>query len=753
MNFPAIPGPTELRRFFLVALFVSLACFLVGRVSLLMAGTFDNVVNVWWPASGIAAAAAIRYRGAAVPGVLLGSLAASWGVVPNDVFPFLGIGAALGAWIIYWLPEKLGAESFSFGSIRSVAGYCLVGMPVGTAVSALVITVALQWTNGLAQGQYWSTLWSLWLNQMTGAILLAPVLLAANIHDWRIHREVFKLEWLGVVLTTMAVGYLTLGAGNHQSWEIGEFLLFPLVLWVALRFSAGATTTLVLVASIIRMASSSNEYSWIGSDIHFLEVLSIQITILSLAVCGLLVTAALTERRESEIRLDRLANHDPLTGLPNRTYFQVYLEHAISLCQRQGNQLSLLFIDLDRFKHINDSRGHEVGDEVLRVVADRLAGVLRTDDFVARLGGDEFAVVMSHPRSLRAVRRVALKIIETLAEPFKLDNRHYAISASIGITACPDDGTDANTLLRQADMAMYKAKLKRSGFEYFSDDMNAAAHEQLTIENGIRRALRNDDFAILYQPKMDLRTGKVVGIEALIRWMVPNVLGIVGPDKFIPVAEETGLIVPVGHWVLRTACLQWVAWHEAGLNPPIISVNLSPRQFTHGGLAREILLVLEDTGMNPAFLGLEITETTAMENPEVTLQVLDEMGRHGIQMMIDDFGTGHSNLRQLKRLPIDAVKIDKSFVKDILIDKDDAEIATAIIHLAHLLDLRVVAEGVESQEVAAFLKEKGCDEIQGYLVGKPMPPDAIKNMFGKKFLLEKSQMEMHFKDTTLLMAQ
>jgi EAL domain-containing protein (putative c-di-GMP-specific phosphodiesterase class I) len=231
--------------------------------------------------------------------------------------------------------------------------------------------------------------------------------------------------------------------------------------------------------------------------------------------------------------------------------------------------------------------------------------------------------------------------------------------------------------------------------------------------------------------------------------MAPAETGIVGPDKFIPVAEDTGLIVPLGHWVLRTACRQWVAWHKAGLNPPMISVNLSPRQFSHGGLAREILLTIEDTGMNPACLGLEITESTAMDNPKTTMQVLAEMSQHGIQIMIDDFGTGHSSLRQLKRLPIDILKIDKSFVQDVLIDKEDAEIANAIIRLAHLLDLRVVAEGVETTEVAAFLNEMGCDEIQGYLVGKPMPPDAVKELFAKSFFFERVQAEMAFRDTAM----
>lgn len=746
MTFPPLPDSQQFKRFSLQVAATALAYLLVGRLSLFLESHF-HVLSAVWLATGIAAAAAVRFRLAGVAGVLIGSLGAHWGYASDGALPYLAFGAAAGAWIFFLITDRLGSAGFSFGSVRDIGRFCLLAIPAGSLVPAIAGTAALIKFNAMPPEQFWPGLWSLWSANLVGAILLAPVLLAANRNDWRVQHKALQGEWQSLLLVAGLVCWLVI-AGGEQAHEIGEFLMFPMILWVALRFSAGATTALVLVLGMVHIASMG-EYGPLGLKATLLETLKAQVTTFSLAISGLLVAAALAERRDSEIRLDRLANHDPLTGIPNRTYFQIYLEHAIAQCARQGGQVSLLFIDLDRFKHINDSRGHEVGDEVLRIVADRLGNALRGDDFLARLGGDEFAVVMSHPKTLRAARRVALKLIEALAEPFKIGNHSYALSASIGVSVCPDDASDANTLLRQADMAMYKAKLKRSGFEYFSEDMNAAAHEQLVIENGIRRALRNDDFALLYQPKVDLLSGRVVGMEALIRWMAPAGTGIVGPDKFIPVAEDTGLIVPVGHWVLKTACKQWVAWNQAGLNPPLVSVNLSPRQFTHGGLAREILLTIEDTGMNPAYLGLEITESMAMENPKTTMQVLAELSQHGIQIMIDDFGTGHSNLRQLKRLPIDIVKIDKSFVRDVLIDKEDAEIANAIIRLAHLLDLRVVAEGVETQEVAVFLKEMGCDEIQGYLIGKPMPPDAVKELFARSFAVEKGQQQMSFGNTAM----
>ncbi|MCA1979195.1 MAG: bifunctional diguanylate cyclase/phosphodiesterase, partial [Thiobacillus sp.] len=390
---------------------------------------------------------------------------------------------------------------------------------------------------------------------------------------------------------------------------------------------------------------------------------------------------------------------------------------------------------LDRFKHINDSQGHEVGDQVLRVVASRLDEQLRADDFVARLGGDEFAVVLTHPPASRAASRVAAKLIAALAESFKIEQRRYAIGASIGISVYPDDGQDANTLLRQADLAMYQAKQRRTGFEYYSDELNTMAQQHLMLENGLRQAIDRRELALVYQPKVDLASGRVVGIEALIRWLTRSG-SIVSPEKFIPVAEETGLIVPIGRWVARTACEQWIAWRDAGLEPPPVAINLSPRQFTDERLADDIDAILRETGMDASHLQVEVTESAAMENPERTFAMLDALRQRGLHVYIDDFGTGHSNLGQLKRMPIDALKIDKSLIDDVLIDSDDAEIATAIIRLAHALNMRVVAEGVETQEQVAFLKKRGCDEIQGYVFARPLPPDKVGAFFSRTLALK-----------------
>lgn len=733
MEMPTLPSLSQARRFLYRVLATAAAYYVAAHLGLYLSAMINGAVSAIWPAAGIAAAASVRFRLAGVVGVFAGAYAGNWGVVPDQAHVYVAAGATLGAWLMSWIPRRIGASDLSLESIGDIAKLCLLGMPVGAAVSALVGTTAILHFGGMEQSDFLQALWYWWSGDWVGAILFAPVLLTANSRSWISGARAPWLEWVGAAAAAVLVGILLLNADGGQSLQTGDFLLFPLILWVALRFPIGATSMLILFVGAVRIIAALMQYGPLGPEVPLSSILSLQVTLMSLSVGGLLVSAALSERRQSELRLDMLANHDPLTGLPNRSYFQDYLQHTIAQCLRQGGQVSLLFIDLDRFKHINDSRGHEVGDQVLRIVASRLIDTLRADDFVGRLGGDEFAVVITHPKTHRGARRVAMKLIEALSQPFKVEDVRYAISASIGISVCPDDGTDANTLLRQADLAMYQAKQRKSGFEYFSDEMNQIAHEQLQIENGLRHALQKEDFALLYQPKVDLRTGKVVGLEALIRWMAPGGKGVVGPDRFIPIAEETGLIIPIGRWALRKACQQWVSWSNAGLNPPAVSVNLSPRQFSQGGLAQDVLGALEETGMNPTFLGLEITESAAMDNPEMTTEVLTELGSRGIKVMIDDFGTGHSNLRQLKRLPIDTLKIDKGFVRDVLDDREDAEIANAIISLAHTLNLRVVAEGVETPEIARFLKERDCDEIQGYLISKPLAPEIVQTVFDKTY--------------------
>jgi diguanylate cyclase (GGDEF)-like protein len=732
-----MPAPSEVRRFLLIAGLTALTYALAGWVSIKLAAYMATVVSVVWLAAGVGAVASLRFGVAGVAGVLLGSFAVHSQFLPLDDAFRLALGAAAGAAIMGYLPRYLQPFSPTLDYVSSVAKFTLVAAPLACAVSALAGVANLRFYGDLPDGMVMQGLWVWGLGDLLGVYLIAPLLLTASRWDLLPTNRGARLEALVLVLGMLILTRLMMQYVNLlRPAEIVLFVLLPGVLWAALRFSVIGASLAIFLSALIVLGVGVVSFGGLSGATTPRDVYALQISMMTMALGGLFVSAALAERRYSEMRLDMLANHDPLTGLPNRSYFQDFLGHALARAQRGQSQVSLLFIDLDRFKHINDSQGHVVGDQVLRVVADRLREHLRADDFVARLGGDEFAVILTHPPASRAASRVAGKLMQALSESFKLDQRRYAISASIGISVYPDDGLDAHTLLRQADLAMYQAKQRRSGFEYFSVELNNVAQQQLTLETGLRHALERNELALVYQPKVDLLSGKVVGLEALARWLSRS-SGMISPAQFIPVAEETGLILPLGRWAVRAACEQWIAWRDAGLVPPPVAINLSPRQFSDARLIEDIDSALIETGMEPAFLQLEVTESAAMENPERTFNMLDALRQRGLHVYIDDFGTGHSNLAQLKRMPIDALKIDKSFIDDVLSDSDDAEIANAIIRLSHALNLRVVAEGVETPEQVAFLKEQGCDEIQGYVVAKPLPPDKVSELFAQTFSFDR----------------
>jgi diguanylate cyclase (GGDEF)-like protein len=723
----------EARRLVLIVSLTALAYALTGWFSLKLTAYLADVVTAVWLAAGVGAMASMRFGLAGVLGVLAGAFALYSQILPREDALRFALGGAAGAWIIGYLPRALQPFSASLDFVSSVAKFALVAVPLGSAASALTGVVTLYVFGTLPSEVLLRGLWVGWLGHLLGVFLVAPLLLTVSRWDLLPTSRGARLEGLVLILGMLALTLVMMHyAEPLRPAEIVLFVMVPAVLWAALRFSVTGASMAIFLAALIVLALTAIPSTGITEATPPRDVFALQISMITMALGGLFVSAALAERRYSEMRLDMLANHDPLTGLPNRSYFQDYLGHALARAQREKSQVSLLFIDLDRFKHINDSQGHQVGDQVLRIVGNRLDEHLRADDFVARLGGDEFAVVLTHPPASRAASRVARKLTHALSEPFKLEQRRYAIGASIGISVFPDDGLDANTLLRQADLAMYQAKQRRSGFEYFSDELNTVAQQQLTLETGLRQALDRDELVLVYQPKVDLASGRVVGVEALVRWLTRSG-SIIGPEQFIPVAEETGLIVPIGRWVVRSACEQWVAWREAGLNPPSVAVNLSPRQFSDARLIDDIDAILKDTAMDPAHLQFEVTESAAMENPGRTFEMLDAMRQRGLHIYIDDFGTGHSNLGQLKRMPIDALKIDKSFVLDVATVVDDAEITNAIIRLAHALNLRVVAEGVETLEQVAFLKINGCDEIQGYVVSKPLTPSRIGELFARRF--------------------
>jgi diguanylate cyclase (GGDEF)-like protein len=432
---------------------------------------------------------------------------------------------------------------------------------------------------------------------------------------------------------------------------------------------------------------------------------------------------ALAEVRMAEEKIKDLAYHDTLTALPNRLVFTDRLALAVNQAQRQGSRLAVLFLDLDHFKVINDSLGHSLGDLLLQQVAGRLTGCLRAGDTVARLGGDEFTLLLPGVQGPAESERVAGKVLDTLREPFRLEGRELFVTASMGISLYPDDGEDADTLVRNADAAMYRAKEQgRDSHRLYAPPMNEMATERLALEGALRRALANDELVLHYQPLIEIDTGRLHGVEALLRWRHPE-KGLLWPSDFLALAESTGLILPIGPWVLRTACAQAQAWHEQDLRDLRVAVNLSARQFQQADLAEHVRRALRDTGLPPHCLELEITETNAMQNTDVTVRTFGELKALGVRISIDDFGIGYSSLGTLKRLPIDTLKIDRSFIRDITTDPDDAAIVTAVIAMAHTLKLRVVAEGVDTEEQLTFLRGYGCDLMQGHLFGPAAPAE------------------------------
>jgi diguanylate cyclase (GGDEF)-like protein/PAS domain S-box-containing protein len=436
----------------------------------------------------------------------------------------------------------------------------------------------------------------------------------------------------------------------------------------------------------------------------------------------------ITKRKRYEEQLEYQANHDGLTSLPNRNLLNDRIRQALLISRRNQHEVAVFLLDLDNFKLINDSLGHDGGDQLLKLVAERLNACVRAGDTVARQGGDEFVVIVSDQAASDIAPVIAGKILEAVARPLRVNGHELVVTVSVGISVSPRDGEDVQTLVRNAEVAMYRAKEQgQNAFQFYTGEMNARSLARMTMEKHLRRALERDELLLYYQPKVSLSSGLITGMEALVRWQSPD-LGLITPDIFIPLAEETGLIVPIGAWVLKTACAQNKAWQEAGLPLLSVAVNLSPRQFRQQNIASVIEECLRETGLAPYFLELEITESMVMHDVDRVTLVLNELKRMGVSLAMDDFGTGYSSLSYLKRFPFDKLKIDQSFVRDITSDPHNAAIAKAVIAMAHSLHMKVIAEGVEMQGQLNYLLKHGCDEMQGYYFSRPIPADRFEQL-------------------------
>ncbi len=431
--------------------------------------------------------------------------------------------------------------------------------------------------------------------------------------------------------------------------------------------------------------------------------------------------------RESESKLEHarrveyLAYHDGLTDLPNRSMFSKLLSQRISEARRYNKQLAVAFLDLDRFKQINDTLGHEAGDQLLQEVAARLRACVRDSDTVARLGGDEFVVLLPDMEERKHAATVAQKILAVIGKGFTLIGHEFRVTASIGISLYPQDGEDEQTLTKNADIAMYQAKAEgKNNFQFYSEKLNANSLERLTLESSLRHALERNEFRLYYQAKRDIRSGRIAGMEALLRWEHPD-LGTVAPMQFIPVAEDTGLIVPLGKWVLKTACLQSVAWQKEGLPSLSVAVNMTARQFSDEYLLQDLTSILKETGMNPQLLEIELAESLLIRDVETTLRILAGIKSLGVRIAVDDFGTGYSSLATLQRFPLDTVKIDRSFIGELVGPSEASALTDAVIAMGKSLSLTVIAQGVETKEQAEFLRAHACDELQGFYFNRPLP--------------------------------
>ncbi|MFO1285792.1 MAG: EAL domain-containing protein [Rubrivivax sp.] len=469
-------------------------------------------------------------------------------------------------------------------------------------------------------------------------------------------------------------------------------------------------------------------------------------------------------RQEAEEEIRRLAYYDPLTGLPNRLLFVEQLERALAQAERHGRRLTIMFVDLDNFKRVNDTLGHRAGDELLCKASARLAGALRSHDAlarseppqlsaaaageggasanapaaanIARLGGDEFIVMLTDVRSPDHVAGVARRLVQTLGEPIIVQGTEVFVGGSVGVASYPEDGSDIDTLLMNADTAMYRAKSAgRGGFQLYDRSMNARALDRLHMETRLRRALERDEFVLHYQPRVDVVSGRIVGAEALIRWQHPE-RGLLPPAEFIPLVEDAGLVVPIGEWAIRTVCRQSAAWLAAGLNPVPIAVNLSSTHFRERELPARVAQALAEHGVPASCLEIEVTESLLISDPELSVGIAQELATMGVLLSIDDFGTGYSSMGYLKKLPIAALKIDRSFVRDLETDPDDAAIVSAIVALAHSLKLKVVAEGVETPAQLAFLQSVQCDEYQGFLTSRAVSVGEFERLLRRRAQIE-----------------
>jgi diguanylate cyclase (GGDEF)-like protein len=583
--------------------------------------------------------------------------------------------------------------------------------------------------------------WVLGMIEREPALLVAAAMIAANLGFYAVFRSGLNMKFADPSLTRVQVlAAVTVLMFAVYSFDDGRAMVLNLAL-VVLTFGVFRFTTREFVRTALWILAG---YALVINLLMYFKPATVNVYhewFQWAGLAGLLPLFAMIGGRISRLRerlrssndelrsalgaVRQMATHDHLTGLPNRVLFGEELQRALARAERHSRPVTLFFMDLDRFKNINDTLGHQFGDRVLQEVSKRLAACVREGDIVARLGGDEFVLLVEELGDPPALTEIAHKLLAAVADLGAIDGQDLNVSLSIGICAYPADGRDAKTLLAGADIAMYRAKDHgRNGFCFYSAELQSHTPEKLALEAGLRHGLERNEFRVYYQPKIDMTSGEITGVEALLRWQHPE-KGLLLPEKFIHLAEETGLIIPIGYWTLREVCTRAKAWERAGLPRMPIAVNLSANQFGQEQLVPQLTDIIESTGVEPSILELEITESMVMHDPERAVQLMHNLRAMGVRLTIDDFGTGYSSLGYLKRFPINSLKVDRSFVRDLPHSVDDIAITRAVIAMAHSLQMNVIAEGVELKEQFDVLRKEGCDEFQGFLCRPPLAEEDL----------------------------
>lgn len=715
-------APMSWQRWAGLGLVFALAYFVSGRLGLSLS-VVENNVTLIWPPTGLALFALVVFGLRFWPWILVGSLATtlSTGIAWGGAIS-IAVGNTLEAVVAFYLLRMAGFQS-ALPRVRDVVALVMLAAGLSTMVSATLGAATLGFWGVMAWDQFPKAWLSWWMGDAMGDLVFASFLFSWWPRTDRRRSTARMAE--AVLLAVCLIGVSQLVLGGYFTLEGRPlplaFATFPILIWAALRFGMrGATVATLLIGAValITIIHGSGLFAQ-GESFESLFLLWLYMNVS--AVTGMALAASVSERRQAEEGMRHLARHDALTGLPSRATLADRIDQAILHADRRHCPAAVLFVDVDRFKVINDSLGHSAGDEFLIQAARRLRQSVRDEDTVTRQGGDEFVIVLDDVNYGEDVVKVAHKILEAMREPFSVQGTPLHVTVSIGVSLYPADGKDAETLLTNADIAMYRAKdLGRNGHVFYSSEMNARAVERLALENRLRGALERGEFLLYFQPQYDARNGQVLGAEALLRWR--NEQGeLLPPAVFIPLLEETGLINRVGAWVIDHACEQLAHWHERGWDELRLAINISSRQVSDAALPEQVASALARWKLAPTRLELEITESLLVRQDATTEKVMQRLVDLGVLLAVDDFGTGYSSLSYLHRLSIDTLKIDRAFVTDIPANEDGVAIARAIIGLGQSLHLNLVAEGVETPEQHAFLRELGCHMMQGYLFSRPLP--------------------------------